>query len=95
MSRPDGREVRKPASHPIVLRWRYAQPRNIPEKAKAHIAGAVAEARIAVQRAVEADLDRRIARIDSAVDRATSQARTSSATGLAAQRRKPRRKWST
>ena len=41
------------------------QPLTMSEEAKGDIASAVAEARIAVRSAVEADLDPRIAQIDS------------------------------
>jgi hypothetical protein len=69
---------------------------------KAHIASALAgdlavagrsadtEARLSMQGAVVADLDRRIAQIDRAVDTATSKGRTGSAMALADQQRKTR-----
>jgi hypothetical protein len=43
----------------------FTQPQIMPDKAKGDIAGAVVEARIAVQSAIEADLDPGIAQIDS------------------------------
>jgi hypothetical protein len=49
-----------------------------------------ADARISVQTGVLADLDRRIAQIDSAVEKATSKGRTGSAMALADQQRKTR-----
>jgi hypothetical protein len=70
--------------------------------AKAHIGHAVegdvavagkvadADARIGVQAGVVADLDHRIAQIDSAVERATAKGRTKSAMDLAADQRKAR-----
>jgi hypothetical protein len=69
---------------------------------KAHIASALAgdlavagrsadrEARLSMQGAVVADLDRRIAQIDRAVETATSKGRTGSAMALADQQRKTR-----
>jgi hypothetical protein len=69
---------------------------------KAHIASALAgdlavagrsadvESRITIQAGVVADLDRRIAQIDTAVDKATSKGRTGSAMALADQQRKTR-----
>jgi len=51
---------------------------------------AAIEARLSVQAAVVADLDRRIAQIDKAVETATSKGRTGSAMALADQRRKTR-----
>jgi hypothetical protein len=48
------------------------------------------EARLSVQAAVVADLDRRIAQIDKAVETATSKGRTGSAMALADQQRKTR-----
>src|SRR5215470_8445261 len=70
--------------------------------AKAHISHALAgdvavvgrnadiEARLSVQAVVLADIDRRIAQIDSAVEKATSKGRTASAMALADQQRKTR-----
>jgi hypothetical protein len=69
---------------------------------KAHIDHAVAgevttlarnadvEARLGVQAGVLADIDRRIAQIDTAVDQATARGRTTSAMALAEQQRKGR-----
>jgi hypothetical protein len=70
--------------------------------AKAHIAQELAgnlnvagraadiDARISVQAGVVADIDRRIAQIDSSVDKATSKGRTAGAMALAEQQRKTR-----
>ena len=70
--------------------------------AKAHIGHAVAgdivvssraadvDARIQVQAGIVADIDRRIAQIDTAVDQATARGRTNSAMALAEQQRKAR-----
>jgi hypothetical protein len=73
--------------------------------AKAHIGHAVAgdvaaasraadiDARLNVQAGVVADLDQRIAQIDSAVDKATAKGRTGSAMKLADDQRKTRPIW--
>jgi hypothetical protein len=52
--------------------------------------GADIEARLGVQARVVADLDRRIAQIDTAIDKATEKGRTGSAMALADQQRKTR-----
>jgi hypothetical protein len=52
--------------------------------------GADVDARLSVQAGVVADLDRRIAQIDTAIDKATEKGRTGAAMALADQQRKTR-----
>jgi hypothetical protein len=62
----------------------------LPARSPASPGGADVEARLSVQAAVVADIDRRIAQIDGAVEKAVAKGRTASAMSLADQQRKVR-----